>query len=109
MFTDKTLSVDHRAGKIALDTSPLTQHAGKDQGVSRQNSFSYAFMQSLDESGTATGTNTPVSATKRPNSRVLSASAAARQSLPVLTPEQKHRLTQLMKPRPLPKEMLYGK
>lgn len=64
MFTDKTLSVDHRAGKIALDTSPLT-HGGKDPNVSRQNSFSYAFMQSLDESGTNTGTSTPVSATVR--------------------------------------------
>uniref|UniRef100_A0A8W8HRX0 Protein FAM184A/B N-terminal domain-containing protein n=2 Tax=Magallana gigas TaxID=29159 RepID=A0A8W8HRX0_MAGGI len=43
---------------------------------------------------------------KRPtSSRVSSASGR----LPALTQEQKTRLTKLMKPRPLPKEMLYGK
>ncbi|XP_061172435.1 protein FAM184A-like isoform X4 [Saccostrea echinata] len=40
-----------------------------------------------------------------PSSRVSSASGR----LPALTQEQKTRLTKLMKPRPLPKEMLYGK
>nr|XP_022309117.1 uncharacterized protein LOC111114882 isoform X7 [Crassostrea virginica] len=45
---------------------------------------------------------------KRPtSSRISSASASGR--LPALTQEQKTRLTKLMKPRPLPKEMLYGK
>ena len=42
---------------------------------------------------------------KRPNSRVSSAGSR----LPVLTQEQKNRLTKLMRPKPLPKEVLYSK
>lgn len=99
MFTDgQQLMVDPRAGKIAI-TQQQVLAAGPTQSKSepvlgnREKSFSYAFVQSLDES-------------KRPtSSRVSSASGR----LPALTQEQKTRLTKLMKPRPLPKEMLYGK
>ncbi|XP_078314613.1 uncharacterized protein LOC111114882 isoform X3 [Crassostrea virginica] len=101
MFTDgQQLMVDPRAGKIAI-TQQQVLAAGPTQSKSdplignREKSFSYAFVQSLDES-------------KRPtSSRISSASASGR--LPALTQEQKTRLTKLMKPRPLPKEMLYGK
>ncbi|XP_056022554.1 protein FAM184A-like isoform X8 [Ostrea edulis] len=99
MFTDgQQLMVDPRAGKIAI-TQQQVLAAGPTQSKSdplltnREKSFSYAFVQSLDESK------------RPPSSRVSSASGR----LPALTQEQKTRLTKLMKPRPLPKEMLYGK
>ncbi|XP_048736347.1 protein FAM184A-like isoform X2 [Ostrea edulis] len=108
MFTDgQQLMVDPRAGKIAI-TQQQVLAAGPTQSKSdplltnREKSFSYAFVQSLDESVSTDGVRV---AKRPPSSRVSSASGR----LPALTQEQKTRLTKLMKPRPLPKEMLYGK
>ncbi|XP_062596977.1 protein FAM184A-like isoform X2 [Saccostrea cucullata] len=108
MFTDgQQLMVDPRAGKIAI-TQQQVLAAGPTQSKSephignREKSFSYAFVQSLDESVSTDGSRV---AKRPPSSRVSSASGR----LPALTQEQKTRLTKLMKPRPLPKEMLYGK
>ncbi|KAK3601054.1 hypothetical protein CHS0354_029280 [Potamilus streckersoni] len=102
MFTDhQPLIVDSKAGKIGMSqtqvmtsSSPMSAFSIPASPNAREKTFSYAVLQSFDESP------------KRSISRLSSASGG---KLPVLTPEQKTRLTKLMKPRPLPKEMLFSK
>ncbi|KAL3866083.1 hypothetical protein ACJMK2_043421 [Sinanodonta woodiana] len=103
MFTDhQPLIVDSKAGKIGMSQAQAMTSSGPMSAFSipaspistREKTFSYAVLQSFDESP------------KRSSSRLSSASGG---KLPVLTPEQKTRLTKLMKPRPLPKEMLFSK
>lgn len=90
--TQQPLTVDPRAGKIGMSSQQvIASHKSNEPLLSKEKSFSYAFVQSIDE--------------KRPNSRVSSAGSR----LPVLTQEQKNRLTKLMRPKPLPKEVLYSK
>lgn len=99
MFSSsQPMVVDPRAGKIGVGQSQVlsansTSYTETIGLPVREKSFSYAFVQSIDDK-------------QRPASSRLS-SATAR--LPSLTQEQRSRLTKLMKPRPLPKEMLYGK
>lgn len=90
--TQQPLTVDPRAGKIGMSSQQvIASHKSNEPLLSKEKSFSYAFVQSIDE--------------KRPNSRISSAGSR----LPVLTQEQKNRLTKLMRPKPLPKEVLYSK
>lgn len=92
--TQQPLTVDPRAGKIGVSSQQvIASHRNNEPLISKEKSFSYAFVQSIDE-------------TKRPSSSRVS-SAGSR--LPVLTQEQKSRLTKLMRPKPLPKEALYSK
>ncbi|XP_021348442.1 protein FAM184A-like isoform X2 [Mizuhopecten yessoensis] len=99
MFSNsQPMVVDPRAGKIGVSQNQILSgnSASYTETIGlpvREKSFSYAFVQSIDEK-------------QRPASSRIS-SATAR--LPSLTQEQRSRLTKLMKPRPLPKEMLYGK
>ncbi|XP_069137513.1 paramyosin-like isoform X2 [Argopecten irradians] len=99
MFSNsQPMVVDPRAGKIGVSQNQILSghNATYTETIGlpvREKSFSYAFVQSIDEK-------------QRPASSRIS-SATAR--LPSLTQEQRSRLTKLMKPRPLPKEMLYGK
>ncbi|CAC5394988.1 unnamed protein product [Mytilus coruscus] len=92
--TQQPLTVDPRAGKIGMSSQQvIASHRNNEPLLSKEKSFSYAFVQSIDES-------------KRPSSSRAS-SAASR--LPVLSQEQKNRLTKLMRPKPLSKEALYSK
>ncbi|XP_052100841.1 protein FAM184A-like isoform X1 [Mytilus californianus] len=92
--TQQPLTVDPRAGKIGMSSQQvIASHRSNEPLLSKEKSFSYAFVQSIDES-------------KRPSSSRAS-SAASR--LPVLSQEQKNRLTKLMRPKPLSKEALYSK
>ncbi|XP_033749684.1 protein FAM184A-like isoform X5 [Pecten maximus] len=99
MFSNsQPMVVDPRAGKIGVSQNQILSgnSATYTETIGlpvREKSFSYAFVQSIDDK-------------QRPASSRIS-SATAR--LPSLTQEQRSRLTKLMKPRPLPKEMLYGK
>ncbi|KAH3838098.1 hypothetical protein DPMN_111504 [Dreissena polymorpha] len=103
VFTDQNpLIVDPRAGLIGVHSSQVlssrpTSHTTVSplavQG--RERSFSYDIVQGFEE-------------TRRPNSR-SSLSSASSAKLPTLSADQRARLTKLMKPRPLPKEMLYSK
>ncbi|XP_063431941.1 protein FAM184A-like isoform X2 [Mytilus trossulus] len=92
--TQQPLTVDPRAGKIGMSSQQvIASHRSNEPLLSKEKSFSYAFVQSIDDS-------------KRPSSSRAS-SAASR--LPVLSQEQKTRLTKLMRPKPLSKEALYSK
>ncbi|XP_071171588.1 protein FAM184A-like isoform X4 [Mytilus edulis] len=91
--TQQPLTVDPRAGKIGMSSQQvIASHRSNEPLLSKEKSFSYAFVQSIDDS-------------KRPSSSRAS-SAASR--LPVLSQEQKTRLTKLMRPKPLSKEALYS-
>lgn len=106
MFTEQPMIVDPKAGMIAVNATNSLRHstptAVSHTHVSplavqgRERSFSYDIAQGFEE-------------TRRPNSRSSSAASAASAKLPTLSADQRARLTKLMKPRPLPKEMLYTK
>ncbi|KAL4227710.1 hypothetical protein ACF0H5_013145 [Mactra antiquata] len=113
VFTEhQPLIVDPRAGMIGVNSSqilsrqstPQTPHvSGHMTGGNvsalavqgKERSFSYDIVQGFEE-------------TKRPNSRISTASSSSIK-LPTMSADQRARLTKLMKPRPLPKEMLYTK
>ncbi|KAL5004231.1 hypothetical protein ScPMuIL_017687 [Solemya velum] len=102
MFADQQpVVVDPRAGKIGIHQHHVIQSARIEPVPMspRERSFSYAFVHSYEESKRTTS-----------SSRVSSAaSMAGSERLPVLTAEQRARLNKIVKPRPLPKEMLYSK
>ncbi|WAR00870.1 F184A-like protein [Mya arenaria] len=105
VFTDQhPLIVDPRAGMIGVNSSqvlssrqstPATTTVSALAVQGRERTFSYDIVQGFEE-------------TRRPNSR-SSVSSSSSVRLPTMSADQRARLTKLMKPRPLPKEMLYSK
>lgn len=105
MFTEqKPMIVDPKAGRIGVNSSsvihqslPVSQTQITPIAIQgREKTFSYDMDQGYEE-------------TRRPNSRVSSASVVSTAKLPSLSAEQRARLNKLMKPRPLSKEMLFTK
>lgn len=101
VFTEQQrLIVDHRAGIIGINSSQALSRPVSNTQISpvavqgRERSFAYDIVHGFEE-------------TRRPNSHVSSSSSSSK--LPTLSADQRARLTKLLKPRPLPKEMLYSK